>query len=113
MKTGDQGLPGEEGEKGPRGETGRPGRSGVVPYRYVQSGTIKDDYYYLRSVNTSLHRITISIYIGEKGDEGYVGSTGIDGPQGQKGDIGFPGRRGENGDFGLQGEIGLDGRPGK
>lgn len=54
-----------------------------------------------------------TILIGEKGDEGYVGLTGIDGPQGQKGDIGFPGRRGETGDFGLQGEIGLDGRPGK
>lgn len=37
---GDQGLPGEEGEKGPQGDRGRPGRSGVVPYRYVASGTI-------------------------------------------------------------------------
>lgn len=53
-----------------------------------------------------------SNYIGEKGDEGYIGLQGITGPQGQKGDMGYPGRRGENGDFGLQGEIGNDGRPG-
>lgn len=60
-----------------------------------------------------MNYIIIQNHIGEKGDEGYVGSPGIDGPVGQKGDVGFPGRRGENGDFGLQGEIGLDGRPGK
>lgn len=49
---------------------------------------------------------------GEKGDEGYVGSPGIEGPQGHKGDTGFSGRHGEVGDFGLQGDIGLDGAPG-